>query len=143
MYENLLCRFTSDHTNGSRGFKLEYDTVGEGGTYLLGACGGDFTTPYGLLTSPSYPAIYPNLENCTYIITLPSERYIKLTMLNIDIHCSSPMLDYLEMRDGYSESSPLMARFCGNGTNIPPFLATSQNFFWMRYTPMIFMLYSF
>ena len=137
MYVNLLYRFTSDHTNRSRGFKLEYNTVEEGGTYLLGACGGNFSTPHGLLTSPSYPTNYPDLANCTYVVTLPPERYIKLTIYKIDIHCPSPELDYLEMRDGNSEDSPLMVRFCGNGTHIPAYLVTSQNSLWMRYCCLV------
>ena len=121
----------SNHTNSGSGFKLDYHAVEEGGTYLLGTCGGNFITSYGLLTSPSYPANYPDLANCTYIINLPPERYIKLTSYEIDIHCS-PESDYLEMRDGNSETSPLIIRFCGNGTNVPSYLTTSQNSLWMR-----------
>ena len=129
---NLPRRFTSDHTITGKGFKLEYHTVEEGGTYHLGKCGGNFTTRHGLLTSPSYPASYPHLANCIYIVSLPQDSYVKLTILEVDIHCASPAVDYLEMRDGDSDISPLMIRFCGNGTDTPTQLKTSQNFFWMR-----------
>ena len=129
---HLPRRFTSDHTVTGKGFKLEYHTVQEGGTYHLGKCGGYFTTPHGLLTSPSYPANYPDSANCTYIVSLPQDSYIKLTLLQVDVHCLSPESDYMEMRDGDSEDAPLMIRFCHKGEHIPAHLTTSQNFFWMR-----------
>ena len=40
--------------------------------------------------------------------------------------------DYLEMRDGISEDSALMGRFCGNNSNIPAFLQTTQNYLRLR-----------
>ena len=129
----MSCRFTSDHMINGKGFKLEYHTVEEGGTYRLGECGGSYTTPHGLLTSPSYPKYYSNLATCTYIISLPPGSYITLTILKFDIHCVSTELDYVEMRDGMSEDSPLMIRFCGDGEHVPNYLTTSQNSFWMRY----------
>ena len=109
----------------------------EGGTYRLGACGGNFTTPHGLLTSPSYPANYPNLANCTYIVSLSPNSYIKLTMLKVDVHCLSPEKDYLELRDGDSEDAPVMIRFCQKGIHLPTQLTTSQNFLWMRYDQVL------
>ena len=142
MCYTLTFRFTSDHTETGMGFMLQYHTAIEGGTYLLGACGGNFTTHHGLLTSPSYPANYPHLANCTYIISLPQGSYIKLTILEVVIHCISPDLDYIEMRDGESEDSPLMIRFCGNGTNVPTYLKTSQSSFWMRYCSLMKFYYS-
>ena len=122
----------SDHMEKGKGFKLAYHTVKEGGTYRLGACGGNFTTPHGLLTSPSYPTNYPNLANCIYVITLPPGNYITFTFLEIDIHCLMPESDYLEMRDGDSEASSLMIRLCRNGTHIPTYMSTSQNSLWIR-----------
>ena len=35
--------------------------------------------------------------------------------------------DFIEMRDGHSEDSPVMAKFCGNDANIPDFIQTTQN----------------
>ena len=134
MRQNLPFRFTSDHTKTGVGFKLEYHTVEEGGTYWLGKCGGNFTTPHGLLSSPSFPAHYPALANCIYKVSLPPNSHIKLTILEVNIHCLSPNSDYLEMRDGDSEHAPLMIRFCRKGGHFPIHLKTSQNSFWMRYS---------
>ena len=35
--------------------------------------------------------------------------------------------DYLELRDGTSNSSELMGRFCGNRSTVPAFFQTTQN----------------
>ena len=38
-----------------------------------------------------------------------------------------PVGDFIEIRDGNSEDSPLMGKFCGNHGNVPAFMTTSQN----------------
>ena len=134
---NLPHRFTSDHTTNSNGFKLSYQAVEEGGTYLLGACGGNFTTPHGLLTSYLYPTDYPKDVTCTYVVTLPIGSFISLTILQLEVDCSSTHTDDLEMRDGDSEDSPLMVKFCNRDSNVPTEMSTSQNSFWMRYYSMM------
>ena len=138
---DLPCRFTSDHTISGKGFNIEYQSVEEGGTYHLGKCGGNFTTHHGLLTSPSYPASYPDLANCTYIVSLPQDSYVKLTLLQVEVHCLSPESDYLELRDGDSEDSPLMIKFCQVEEHLPTHLSTSQNFFWMRYVHLMCIIF--
>ena len=45
----------------------------------------------------------------------------------MDIDCNGLPSDYIEMKDGDSEYSPLMGRFCGNGSNIPKSMQTTQN----------------
>ena len=130
---NLPHRFASDHTTKSKGFKLSYQAVEEGGTYLFGACGGNFTTPHGLLTSYLYPTDYVKDVTCTYVVTLPTGSFIRLTILKLDVDCSSSHSDDLEMRDGDSEDSPFMIRFCNRDSHVPTDMSTSQNFFWMRY----------
>ena len=48
----------------------------------------------------------------------------------MDMDCDSMGSDYLELRDGISEDSPLMGRFCGHTS--PEFLQTTQNYLWAR-----------
>ena len=81
------------------------------------------TTQNGILTSPSYPEDYPNNEDCVYIITQPNYTPFKLNFLSMDIDectqssCSSQCpWDYIDIRDGQSESSPLLKQLCGNNT---------------------------
>ena len=79
------------------------------------------TTHRGILTSPSYPQNYTNNADCVYIITQPTSIVFKLNFLSMDIDectqssCSSQCpWDYIEIRDGQSESSPLLINLCGN-----------------------------
>ena len=79
----------------------------------------------GILTSPSYPENYPNLADCVYIIALPALTFFKLELHSMDIDectqssCTSQCpWDYLEIRDGQSESSPLLNKLCGNSTRV-------------------------
>ena len=91
------------------------------------ACGGNFSNASGVLSSFSYPNPYPDLADCVYIISQPNGTYVNISFLSMDIDCQGTPSDYIEMRDGYSGDSPPMARFCGNGSNVPDFMQTSQN----------------
>ena len=97
-------------------------------------CGGNYTAISGLITTPGYPSFYPRMSDCIYLISQPAAKYINLTIVNIDTDCDHAMgPDYIEIRDGLLENSPLMARFCGNGSNIPEVLQTTQNFLRIRW----------
>ena len=82
--------------------------------YTCGLCGGNFTTPKGILTSPSYPEIYPNNIDCVYTITQPTGTAIQL---NINILNTELDSDIIEIRDGPSEFSPFLAEISGFSAN--------------------------
>ena len=90
-------------------------------TFRIGACGGNFTTPSGLFTSPSYPDTYPRSADCTYYILVPNDTSILLKILMFDINSE----DYLDIRDGMSEDSSLIGRFYGK--NIPNLMQSTQS----------------
>jgi len=100
---------------------------------LFTSCGGSFSNFSGILTSPSHPNQYPELADCVYLITQPNGTYVNISFLNIEIDCQEVLTsegftsDYIEMREGNSEDSPLMGRICGNGSNVPAFMQTTQN----------------
>ena len=81
------------------------------------------TAQNGLLRSPSYPQNYPNNADCIYIITQPTYTFFKLNFHSMDIdeytqgnsssQCSE---DYVEIRDGQSETAPLLKQLCGNNS---------------------------
>ena len=105
--------------------------------YRIGICGGNFTTPKGILSSPSYPDSYPTHTNCVYTVTQLNGTIIRLEMMQMDMNhywfddhiCE--YADYLEIRDGNSESSPLIGKFCGS--NIPPnVIQSSGNHLWIK-----------
>ena len=121
-------RFISNYFDHGLGFKLAYklSDVSQW-THRIGACGGTFVTPYGILTSPAYPDKYPHNADCVYTILLPNDTNINITILQLD---TEKCYDYLEVRDGYSGKSPLMAKLCGGET--PPLIQPSQNNVWIR-----------
>ena len=96
-------------------------------TYSIGACGGNFTTLKGILTTPAYPWNYPNDVDCIYTISQPNGTYISMSILSMDIDCEGTPSDYMEIKDGNSENSPLIAKSCGNGSHFPESIQTSQN----------------
>ena len=99
-----------------------------------GACGGNFTSHNGLLTSPSYPEEYPLNADCTYIISQPHGTNIELQIKMFDLYSSDcgqlPDYDYLEIRDGNSDEGHLMGKFCGK--KFPSFLKTTRNVAWIK-----------
>ena len=94
----------------------------------------DYSSLSGLLTSPFYPKPYPDGTECTYTISMAEGTFVNVTVHSFEIYASEGQVcgtaDYLEIRDGDSEESPLMGRFCG--TSIPPYIASTQNHLWMR-----------
>ena len=100
-------------------------------SYHIGACGGSFTTPNGILTSPSYPDNYPNNADCVYTISQPTGTAIVLTFYSMDIEDDSSCdYDYLEIVDGSSADSPLLGKLCGR--EIPAPIQSTQNQVWMK-----------
>ena len=110
------------------GFQIEYNTLEK-----LTACGGIFSNLSGMLSSPSYPDQYPELTDCIFLISQPDETYVSIIFNNVDISCQGTSSDFVELRDGKSELAPVMGRFCGNSTNVPPTMQTTQNYLRIRW----------
>ena len=117
-------RFHSDHQDNAPGFQLKYSSVA-----LFTECGGNYTNSSGILTSPSYPNPYPHLADCIYYISQPNGTYVNISFISMDVNCQEHYFasDYIEMRDGDSEDSPVIGRFCGNESDVPASMQTSQN----------------
>ena len=64
-----------------------------------------------------------------YVILSTDQTYITICEAKIFIDTS----DYIEMRDGNSEDSQLMGKFCGNHNNVPAFMTTTQNHMTIRW----------
>ena len=117
-----------------KGFKILYETITSQDeplwSYNSGSCGGHFTTSNGLLNSPSYPQNYPVYTECIYTISQPNGTHVNMTILNMDIEYDSNCgWDYLEIRDGSSEASPLIDRLCGDSR---AFLQSNDSDVWIR-----------
>ena len=119
-----IFRFESIHRDvaDDEGFLIEYKTL-----QLFTSCQENHLNSSGVIFLPSYINPYPELADCIYLISQPNENYINITFISLEIDCQSVPAYYLELRDGQSEESPLMARLCGNGSNVPDFMQTTQN----------------
>ena len=115
-----ILRFVSNQFDSGIGFQLKYNRIDF-------ACGGTFSNDSGLLTSPMYPNPYPAAD-CIYIISQPNGTFVNISFLSVDITCEDHAsgTDFIEIRDGNSEGSPLIGKFCGNGTSIPPVMMSTQ-----------------
>ena len=75
----------------------------------------------------------PVIKECTYIISTPNGTYINLIIPNFDTSLL-PLTsneDFLEIRDGKSDKSPLIGVY--HGVNISLSIQSSHNFMWLRY----------
>ena len=134
------CRFKSNYFYNGLGFELGYESSDVSQwNYSSGTCGGNFTTPNGVITSPSFPDNYTEDMNCTYFISPLNKNNItiRFSVFNVDrvVFWGYPdteceYSDYLEIRDGSSGESPLLIKQCGN--EIPAPIQTSQNHVWIR-----------
>ena len=124
-------------------------------------CSGNFTAASGTITSPGYPNSYENNTSCIYTISTTPGNNIVLNILSMDIEFgdfeSNPdyyyydydqyidwgrkgatgfegniCWDYLEVRDGASEQSPLLGVYCGHDISLPIEIRSSQNNLWMK-----------
>uniref|UniRef100_A0A8B9K8M0 Neuropilin n=1 Tax=Astyanax mexicanus TaxID=7994 RepID=A0A8B9K8M0_ASTMX len=85
--------------------------------FLPEKCGGQRdASDAGYITTPGYPQEYPPHQDCRWIITAPepSQRIV----LNFNPHFELEKLDcrydFIEIRDGSSESADLLGKHCSN-----------------------------
>ena len=110
---------------------IHYTASDVGETVRIGSCGGNFTTPQGVLTSPSFPNKYPADQNCIYTIALPENTYITIRVHFFDIKCkhivdSDGGADNLEMWEG-SRDIYKPAKWCGGNNDIPALMHLAEN----------------
>ncbi|XP_068718405.1 embryonic protein UVS.2-like isoform X1 [Montipora capricornis] len=81
--------------------------------------------------SPSYPSSYPNNMVCTWKITAPSAKKLKLNFNYFRLEsgvCSTN--DFLEVRDGSSSTSIIKGKYCGT---YAPTITSSGRYLWIRF----------
>ncbi|XP_070176244.1 uncharacterized protein [Littorina saxatilis] len=88
----------------------------------------------GSLQSPNYPSSYANNEECSYLISVLPGYRITLTFLNFTLEpptSASVCLDYVEVFDGSTTTSPRFGRYCGSEN--PGSKRTTQNEMLVRF----------
>ena len=98
----VIFKSNGDEKNGR--FQIKYEKR---------PCGGQFWGVEGVIQSPNYPHPYPTREKCTWQITVPNGKVIKLTFDTFDLNKDSKCeLDYLIVRDGPNVTSTELGHFC-------------------------------
>uniref|UniRef100_A0A9J8DMC9 Neuropilin n=1 Tax=Cyprinus carpio carpio TaxID=630221 RepID=A0A9J8DMC9_CYPCA len=100
-------------------FRSAFPTIFPQATFIMRfeTCGGQLdASNAGYITSPGYPLEYPPHQSCQWVISAPepSQRIV----LNFNPHFELERLDcrydFIEIRDGNSESADLLGRHCSN-----------------------------
>ncbi|XP_028326292.1 neuropilin-2a isoform X2 [Gouania willdenowi] len=80
-------------------------------------CGGVLdASEAGYITSPGYPLEYPPHQNCHWLITAPepSQRIVLNFNPHFEIERLDCKYDFIEIRDGVSETADVLGRHCSN-----------------------------
>ncbi|XP_021025680.1 tolloid-like protein 1 [Mus caroli] len=138
----LLGRFCGDKVAGvltstdSRmwiEFRSSSNWVGKGFAAVYEAiCGGEIRKNEGQIQSPNYPDDYRPMKECVWKIMVSEGYHVGLTFQAFEIERhDSCAYDHLEVRDGASENSPLIGRFCGYDK--PEDIRSTSNTLWMKF----------
>ncbi|XP_022107899.1 cubilin-like isoform X2 [Acanthaster planci] len=113
--------FHTDSSVAREGFTANYVALD-----ATTVCGGDLTTPTGVITTPNYPDDYPHNRQCVWVISVPTGQQISVNFTDFDLeqhfNCA---FDYVELRNGGYATSPLIGTFCGSSIN--PTMYTSHS----------------
>uniref|UniRef100_A0A8C6W9S3 Cubilin n=1 Tax=Nannospalax galili TaxID=1026970 RepID=A0A8C6W9S3_NANGA len=119
----LYLRFKSNSALSNHGYKIIWTSSPTG-------CGGTLFGDSGLFTSPGYPDAYPNNTQCEWTIVAPAGRPVTVRFFFIYIDDPSNCIhNYLILYNGPDANSPPFGPYCGGGSNIAPFMASSNRVF--------------
>uniref|UniRef100_A0A3B4AL78 Uncharacterized protein n=1 Tax=Periophthalmus magnuspinnatus TaxID=409849 RepID=A0A3B4AL78_9GOBI len=85
-------------------------------------CGGNLTSPSGLILSPDYPEPYPHGRECDWKVTVQQDYVISLSFNQFSLE---PSYDFLHIYDGPDSLSSLLGSFYG--TDVPERIESSSN----------------
>ncbi|KAF7489415.1 Tolloid-like protein 1 [Sarcoptes scabiei] len=118
----LISYMATPNQHNHRGFNMTYEVI----------CGGDIVAEQGYLQSPNYPDEYRSNKECVWRITVPEGFQVALKFQSFEIeNHDNCAYDYLEIRDGKSEDSTILGKFCGN--KIPNEIRGSSNYLFVKF----------
>lgn len=95
-------------------------------------CGGRLTEKQGIIQSPNYPLTYPANSSCEWSIQVEPNHKILLNFQRFDlVNSVNCLTDYLEVYDGFGESSRLIGKFCSS--SIPDVIQSTGNELLLRF----------
>ncbi|KAM4694506.1 CUB and sushi domain-containing protein 1 [Discoglossus pictus] len=92
-------------------------------------CGGHLTASSGIILPPGWPGYYKDSLNCEWVIEARSGHSVKITIERFQTEVN---YDILEVRDGPTNSSPLIGEY--HGTQAPQFLISTGNYMYLLFT---------
>lgn len=99
---------------------------------LISVCGGDYFTETGEIRSPGWPENYQPSKECIWKISVPHGRQIELNFKSFEIEAhKNCRFDYLEVRNGGNELSPLIGTYCS--TTYPMKLRSFGNQLYLKF----------
>ncbi|XP_070547366.1 cubilin-like [Ptychodera flava] len=113
--------FTSDSSNGGRGFDVAFYPGPHCGENFYGINSGHFT-------SPNYPSNYGNNLTCYYIISIPEAHSIIVTFLDYDVETS---YDFIQVGKGQITHENSLINYTTNYIHAPPPLDVASDFVWL------------
>lgn len=113
----LVTFIASNRQSGHRGFSAKYEAV----------CGGDVDLDgVGHLESPNYPEEYQSSKECVWRLSVPQDYQVALKFQSFEIeNHDNCVYDFIEVRDGHNEESPLIGVYCGY--KLPPDIRSTGN----------------
>ncbi|XP_044150585.1 LOW QUALITY PROTEIN: cubilin [Bufo gargarizans] len=122
----MVVLLVTDLMIGAEGFSANYVSIN-----ASTACDVTYTEATGVFTSPNYPNKYPTNRECVYTISADVNRQIMLNFTRFSLEKSTSCTkDYVEIRDGGYETSPLFGRFCNE---VPPVIISHSNKLWVKF----------
>ncbi|XP_068081387.1 cubilin [Anabrus simplex] len=112
-HNSLYLWFRSDHSINKDGFSLTWKSINP-------VCGGHVEVSHGSISSPGYPGKYPKNRDCFWTLRAPLTRRIQFNFITVKLenhpNCS---YDFLEIKDGLSNHSPVLEKLCTTSTPAP------------------------
>ncbi|TNM91924.1 hypothetical protein fugu_018936 [Takifugu bimaculatus] len=118
----LWIEFRSSSSWVGKGFSAVYEAI----------CGGEVKRDAGQIQSPNYPDDYQSNKVCVWKIAVEEGFSVGLSFQSFEIELhDSCAYDYVEVRDGGTESGPLLGRYCGYEK--PGDVNSSSNHLWLKF----------
>ncbi|XP_063159632.1 cubilin [Candoia aspera] len=129
----VTLHFVTNHNIASEGFSVNYASLN-----ASTVCSHEYTTASGVLTSPNYPNNYPDKMACVYKIHVANNKQIALHFTNFSLESGARCLhDYVEIRDGGYETSPLLEKYCGS--SLPPVTISHSANLWIKFVSDVYL----
>ncbi|KAK3892747.1 hypothetical protein Pcinc_003437 [Petrolisthes cinctipes] len=113
-HNHLYLWFRSDHSRAYTGFNFTWNATDP-------VCGADLQgAEYGSIKSPGYPGRYPLNRDCYWTVQVTPGKRIKFHFPTLQMeHHDNCSYDFLEVRDGLTETSHSLGKFCSTTTPAP------------------------